>query len=172
LQSDPRRLLELRRDIDVAFATLIERCLAKDPNRRPRSSEIARALAPGTEKPAMAAATEGPLEQFLDELRKRRVYRVLVVYGGFAVAVLGVTQSVGDAFTLTQATKRLLLLGVLAGFPVAMVLAWLYDFRAGRIQRAREVATTRSTRVLMWVALAITVIIAAALSWLLLRTGN
>ena len=171
LKNEPRRLRELRSDVDASLATLLERCLAKDPNRRPRSAELATALAATERPPAVSIADvpEGAFDQFLSELRKRRVYRVLVAYGAFALGVFGLAQGIEFAFTLSDTAKKFLAIATLTGFPVAMVLAWVYDFRAGRIHRSRPVTATKSTRLLMWLGLAISVLLAAAIGWLLLR---
>jgi hypothetical protein len=170
LQREPRRLRELRADVDVALANLIERCLAKDANRRPRAAELASALAASARTTATVAPAEpgGPLEQLLEELRKRRVYRVLAAYGAFALAVFSVAQGVALGFELSRRASQVLVLGTLAGFPIVIVLSWLYDIRSGRIHRARASSTSRSTRVLMWAGLGISIVIAAALGWLLL----
>lgn len=171
VQREPLRLRELRPGIDATLAALIERCLAKDPNRRPRAQELAAALAaPGVS--ALDAARppdRGPLAQFLDELRHRRVYRVVVGYGAFAIAVLGVAEVVYDAFDLSSFSYRILVAATLAGFPLAIVLAWLYDIRGDGIRRTRPTAASWRTRGLMWGGLAVSVLAAAVLGWLLLR---
>jgi eukaryotic-like serine/threonine-protein kinase len=40
LQREPLKLRELRGDVEAAVAALIERCLAKDPHRKPRNDEL------------------------------------------------------------------------------------------------------------------------------------
>lgn len=171
LQLEPLRLRELRPGIDATLAGLIERCLAKDPNRRPRAQELAAALA-ATGVSALDAARppdRGPLAQLLAELRHRRVYRVVVGYGAFAITVLGVAEVVYDAFELSRFSYRVLVTATLAGFPLAIVLAWLYDIRADGVRRTRPTSASGRTRALMWGGLAACVIAAAVLGWLLLR---
>jgi serine/threonine protein kinase len=166
LQREPLRLRELRDDVDAAAATLIERCLAKEPNHRPRTEEIARALAA---TPSAPAADPGPVAQLLEELRRRRVYRVLVGYGAFALAVFGVAEGVDQAFPLSPRVNQVLVLATLAGFPLGLILSWLYDIRSGRILRTDAVAASPRARLLMWLGLGISVLVVAALGWLLLR---
>jgi eukaryotic-like serine/threonine-protein kinase len=83
LQGEPQKLRELRGNVDPTVAARVERCLAKDPNRRPRAQDMAAALAavPTTAASAGPADELGPIAQLLDELRRRRVYKVLVGYG-------------------------------------------------------------------------------------------
>lgn len=172
LQGEPRKLRELRGDVDAAVATLIERCLAKDPNRRPRAQEIAGALT-ASPTAAMAAPDDdlGPIGQLLEELRRRRVYKVLVGYGAFALAVFGVAQGVDQAFAIPRLASQVVVAGTLAGFPLALVLSWVFDIRAGRIQRTRAVAASPRARILMWLGLGVSVLTVAALGWVLLRGG-
>ncbi|CAN5874554.1 hypothetical protein BH23GEM9_BH23GEM9_07710 [soil metagenome] len=169
LQREPLRLRDLRGDVDAAVAILIERCLAKEPNRRPRAQELAAALA----APAASATVEpdadlGPITQLLDELRRRRVYRVIVGYGAFVLAVFGVAQGVDQAFPMSRLANQILVLSTLAGFPLALILSWVYDIRSGRIQRTRSIAASPRTRALMWLGFGITVLAVAVAGWLLL----
>jgi serine/threonine protein kinase len=173
LQREPLKLRELRGDVDPAVAARVERCLAKDPNLRPRAQEIAAALATGSTAAAAAVPADdlGPIAQLLDELRRRRVYKVLVGYGAFALAVFGVAQGVDQAFPMSRLTSQVVVVGTLAGFPLALIFSWVFDIRAGRIERTRGIAASPRARVLMWLGLGISVLVVAALGWLLLGGG-
>jgi serine/threonine protein kinase len=171
LQREPLKLRELRGDVDPAAAALIERCLAKDPNRRPRAREIADALSAPTAAVVADADDLGPIGQLLDELRRRRVYKVLVGYGAFALAVFGVSEGVGQAFEIPPLVSRVVVVGTLAGFPLTLVLSWIFDIRAGRIERTRSAGSSSRARALMWLGLGAIVAIAATLGWLLLQRG-
>jgi serine/threonine protein kinase len=170
---DPIPLATLRPGIDAGLAALVEHCLAKDPNRRPRARELAARLA----APAGSAGRdadrppEGKLGQFLEEVRRRRVGRVLVAYGAFAAAVLGATGVISDAFDLPRRLYQALVVLILAGLPTALVLAWLYDITAGRIERTTSAGNSERLRPLKWAALVASVICAGFLAWILLRAG-
>ncbi|HSJ30308.1 MAG TPA: serine/threonine-protein kinase [Longimicrobiales bacterium] len=168
LQGRPLPLQSLRPEVDVTVASTIERCLSREPNRRPRAQELVRALAPGQAAPASPDG-DGPLAQFLAELRRRRVYRVLAAYGAFALAVFGVAQGVDAAFPMSRLANQILVVAVLAGFPLSLTLSWVYDINAGRIRRTRAVAATSRARSIMWLGLAGSVAVVAVLGWLLLR---
>jgi serine/threonine protein kinase len=171
LQREPLKLRELRSEIEPAVAARLEGCLAKDPNRRPRAQEIAAALAaaPTTAAAAIPADDLGPIAQLLEELRRRRVYKVLVGYGAFALAVFGVAEGIDQGFPLSPLVNKVMVVATLSGFPLVLVLSWVFDIRAGRIERTRAIAASPRARMLMWLGLGVTVLVAAALGWLLLR---
>jgi tRNA A-37 threonylcarbamoyl transferase component Bud32 len=177
LDATPRRLHELRADIDPATAHLIEACLARDPARRPTAADIAGELTrpPGTARTASSGEPRGAIALFFDELRRRRIYQMLVGYGAVALAVLGGASAVFDAFELPAWAYRALVAATLAGFPVALVLAWIFDITASGIRRTRSATaapdTVRLLRRLKWLGLFISIVLAAALGWWLLGRG-
>jgi tRNA A-37 threonylcarbamoyl transferase component Bud32 len=118
-----------------------------------------------------SAADADPLAHFLAELRRRHVYQVLAAYGAVALAVLGIAQGVYDAFDFSRTSYRILVSATLAGFPLAMVLAWVYDIRAGRVQRTQGMRASKPARMLMWAGLAVSLLVAMVAGWFLLRDG-
>jgi hypothetical protein len=78
-------------------------------------------------------------------------------------------EGIDQAFPMSARANRILLLTILAGLPIAAVLSWVYDFRAGRIQRTRAAEGTASTHGLMWLGLGVSVLVAVVVGWLLLR---
>jgi serine/threonine protein kinase len=173
LQREPLNLRELRGDVDAAVAARIERCLAKDANLRPRADEIAAELGAASKAAAVTvpADDDGPIAQLLEELSRRRVYKVLVGYGAFALAVLGVAEGIDQGFPLSPLVNKAMVVTTLAGFPLALVLSWVFDIRAGRIERTRALAASPRARLLMWLGLGGSVLVAVALGWLLLGRG-
>ena len=163
LERAPRPLRQLRSDVDAPFEQLIERCLAKQPAHRPRAQEVVAALNEVEPEP------RGPLGEFMRELARRRVYRVFVAYVAFAVTIFGLAQVVYEAFELSRLSYQILVGGTLVGLPVALVISWLYDLRAGRLTRARPSGVAQRSSTVKWFALGLIVIVAALLGWLLLR---
>jgi hypothetical protein len=96
---------------------------------------------------------------------------MLVGYGAFALAVFGVAQGVDQAFPMSRLANQVLVVATLAGFPLALILSWVFDIRSGRIQRTRAIAASPRARMLMWLGLGISVLVAAVLGWLLLDGG-
>ena len=91
------------------------------------------------------------LSLLYEELRRRRVFRVVVAYGIASFAVLQIAEPAMHGLHLEEwvLTAVLVLLGL--GFPVAVALAWAFDVGPGGIERtpplprpeaaAREVTT-------------------------------
>lgn len=153
---------------DAPWVRTLERCLAKEPKRRPTAAELAEALDAATGG-AAEAGPRTPLEQFFDEMRRRRVYRVLVGYGAAAIALLGTADVINDAFDLPARLYQGLVLVTLAGFPAAFALSWIFDLSGRGIERTRSTDTGRGGHRLIWVGLALSVLAALAAGWLLLR---
>src|SRR5258708_17231035 len=69
------------------------------------------------------------------ELKRRRVFRVLVGYGIVSFAVLQVVEPIMHALHLPDAVLTYTVLALALGFPVAVVLGWAFDINEGRIER-------------------------------------
>jgi eukaryotic-like serine/threonine-protein kinase len=138
LRQPPRSLGDASPEADPRLARLIERCLAKEPRHRPSAESVARSLAdltraPGDPTGPSPAPLSGSLERlpamgaFLAELRRRRVYNVALGYGAIAFILLQVAELVVPELPLPEWTYTLVVAATLAGFPLALVLAWVYD---------------------------------------------
>jgi len=78
---------------------------------------------------------------FFDELKRRKVYRVAIAYivAGWALAQ-GLAQ-VLPVFEIPNSVIRVVIALLLTGFPVALVLAWVFDITPSGIQRTSPIAT-------------------------------
>jgi TolB-like protein/Flp pilus assembly protein TadD len=64
---------------------------------------------------------------FLEELKRRKVVRVALVYGATTFAVLQAADIIVPRLQLPDWTITLLLVIALLGFPIALALAWAFD---------------------------------------------
>ena len=113
------------------------------------------------------------IENLIAELKRRRVFRVLVGYGVVSFAVLQVVEPIMHGLRWPDAVLGYVVVGLAVGFPVSVVLAWAFDVNAGRIERAPEPAPgatgLRGARLAL-VLLGIGVVAAApGLAWYFLR---
>jgi hypothetical protein len=88
------------------------------------------------------------LRSLFDELRRRRVVRVMLAYSAAVFALLQGAQPVFDGLLLPDFAFSLLVIIVLAGFPVVFMLAWVYELTAEGIRRTpRSHVPAKSMRV-------------------------
>ncbi|MGQ0562422.1 MAG: serine/threonine-protein kinase [Gemmatimonadota bacterium] len=163
----PQTLLAARPDVDVEFADVVRRCLAPNPRHRPTASEVAETLlrVPG----ASASASLNPFEDFLRQLQQRKVFRVAIAYMAGVFILLQAAQLIIPALPVTDADLwyRGTVAVSLAGFPIALVLSWVFDWTPGRVRRAPTVALTGVRRLLPVFGLTASVLAALGV-WLLL----
>ena len=68
------------------------------------------------------------LSVFLTELKRRKVYRIAIVYVIVGVGILGAAGVILDPLGL-EALRPYLVILVLLGIPIALVLAWAYEVK-------------------------------------------
>jgi serine/threonine-protein kinase len=78
----------------------------------------------------------------ISELRRRKVFRVALIYAVGAWGVLQAVDVLGALAGLPDWTLRAVLVALVAGFPVAMLLSWAFRLSAFRIEREDEIPLT------------------------------
>ena len=88
------------------------------------------------------------LGNFFVELKRRNVYRAAVAYGVVAWFLTQLTTQVFPFFEIPNAAIRFVVVALALGFPIAMCLAWIYEFTPEGIVRSEELdpAEVRSAR--------------------------
>ena len=66
-------------------------------------------------------------QRFFAELKRRRVFRIAAVYGGTAFVLLQVADLLQEGLQLPQSFLTTATWLALGGFPIALLLAWLYE---------------------------------------------
>jgi len=88
-----------------------------------------------------AAATPGAANahsagyDFLSELRRRRVFRVLLAYGIASFAILQIVEPVMHGLHLPEWVLSAAVVALGLGFPVAIGLAWAFDLTPSGVER-------------------------------------
>ena len=158
LKKKPLPLTELRPDADPFLAELLERCLSKNPLHRPRASEVAKVLEQVTEEPQASGqgresdSFAGPsfsdtvqnipaLAAFVGELKRRHVFNVAVFYVLVTAGLLQFADPVLGSLPLPDNSMQILVAVTLGGFPVILVLSWMFDVSSKGIQRTESDVT-------------------------------
>lgn len=88
-----------------------------------------------------------PGMSLIEELKRRRVFRVAGVYGVTAWIITEVSATVLPALMLPEKLLTAIVVLLILGFPIAMVLAWVFDINPEGIQRTPTPSTTGVERV-------------------------
>jgi TolB-like protein/Flp pilus assembly protein TadD len=113
------------------------------------------------------------LQHFLRELRRRKVYRVAVVYVIGAVAGLELLNVLVPASRLPEWSDELFLGLAVFGFPLALVIAWAFELAPDGI-RLTEPATDspETSNFLAFAGLASLILVAAGSWWLMTQKAT
>ena len=75
---------------------------------------------------------------FLIELKRRNVYRAAVAYGVVAWFLTQLTTQVLPLFEIPNSAMRFVVVALVVGFPIAMLLAWVYELTPEGIVRTED----------------------------------
>jgi TolB-like protein/tetratricopeptide (TPR) repeat protein len=87
------------------------------------------------EAPASASPRKATVGELVAELKRRRVFRVMVGYAIFGFAVLQVIEPIMHGAHLPEWVLTTVLVALAVGFPIALLLAWLFDLTAQGVMR-------------------------------------
>jgi TolB-like protein/Flp pilus assembly protein TadD len=76
--------------------------------------------------------------RFLTELKRRNVYRAAVAYGVVAWFLTQLTTQVFPFFEVPNSAVRFVVIGLAIGFPVAMLLSWIYELTPEGVVRTED----------------------------------
>ncbi|MFO7934629.1 MAG: hypothetical protein R6U78_11170 [Bacteroidales bacterium] len=69
----------------------------------------------------------GKLSRFWQEFKRRKVFKVIAMYAATAFILLEVVDIVTPALLLPSWTVTLVIVLLLVGFPIAVILSWIFD---------------------------------------------
>ena len=64
---------------------------------------------------------------FFKELKRRKVFRVAASYAVVAFIIMQLVEIVFPIFNFPQWTSQFVIILVLLGFPIAIILSWIFD---------------------------------------------
>src|SRR4029077_18775177 len=107
---------------------------------------------------------------FFAELKRRNVYRAAVAYGVVAWFLTQLTTQVFPFFEIPNSAVRFVVIALAVGFPIAMLLAWVYEFtpegvvRTEDLQPAQARSAQRATgRILDFIIIGVLLLVIAML---------
>ena len=67
------------------------------------------------------------LIRFWQELKRRKVFKVLAMYAGTAFIILEVVNNLVNPLRLPEWTPTMIVVLLGAGFPFAIIFSWIFD---------------------------------------------
>src|SRR5262245_37086245 len=82
-----------------------------------------------------AGVKQEGIHAFIDELRRRKVYRAAAAYAIVGWLIIQVVATVFPILALPAWALRAVVVSVLAGFPLALAFAWAYELGPGGLRK-------------------------------------
>jgi serine/threonine-protein kinase len=187
VKGEARPLRQVRADVDPRVEDTVLRCLAKTPSQRPEAQAVERIVSEvraGPVGPASTGSHPVPqvdsalppvFQQFIREVQRRRVGAVAIGYIVVGWVILSVMATLRDTTSiLSERVSTLLVIILLAGFPVTLIFSWLYDITSGGVERTQSDSPRSERRGLIALqigAVVVSLLIAGTLGWWIL-TGS
>ena len=80
------------------------------------------------------------LSQFWQELKRRKVVRVITVYAASAFVILELASIVVDPLNLPEWTLSLIIVLLCIGFVIAIILSWVYDITPEGVHKTPSIS--------------------------------
>lgn len=87
-------------------------------------------------------------QRFFAELKRRRVFRVMAVYGAVGFVLMQIVELFVPALLLPEWTYRFVALLLLLGFPIAVILAWAFELTPEGVKRTEDAEPGELTRII------------------------
>lgn len=107
---------------------------------------------------------------FFAELKRRNVYRAAAAYGVVGWLLVQIATQVFPFFDIPNWTIRMVIVGLLLGFPVVLVVAWIYELTPEGLQRTDDIPPGQSMgrhagRRIDFAIIAVLLAVIAFMSW-------
>jgi len=83
------------------------------------------------------AAHQNKLSRFWQELKRRRVLHVITVYASAAFVIIELIGNLTEPLNLPTSLSTIVIIVLAVGFPLAIILSWLYDLTSGTFERTK-----------------------------------
>ena len=83
---------------------------------------------------------------FWGELKRRKVFRVIVMYAGAAYIIIELVNNIAEPLHLPDWTATLVILLLIIGFPVIAILSWIFDITPEGIHKTEPANIAKEIR--------------------------
>ncbi len=83
------------------------------------------------------------LSQFWQELKRRRVVYVITVYASTAFVIIELINNLAEPLNLPTNVLTIVVIVLAVGFPLTIVLSWLYDLTSEGIEKTKPIEELR-----------------------------
>ena len=125
LEKEPPPLTSYIAHTPAELQQIISKTLRKDREERYHSAhELLEALKDLRRKLEFESFF---MNGFFDEVKRRKVYRVAAAYIIVAAGIIQLASAAFPAWELPNSALRLVIVLLLIGFPLALILGWVFD---------------------------------------------
>ena len=86
------------------------------------------------------------LSQFWNELKRRKVVQVIIIYATTSFVLIELANNVTEPLKLPEWTPTLVIIILLVGFPLAIIFSWIFDFTPEGIRKTKAIELTKKNR--------------------------
>ena len=88
-------------------------------------------------------ANPNKLSQFWQELKRRKVVRVMIVYASAAFVIIELVNNVYETLNLPGWTPALILIILAIGFPLSIIFSWIFDVTPEGVKKTEAVQLSK-----------------------------
>jgi len=85
------------------------------------------------------AGHQNRLAHFWQELKRRRVIHVIAVYASASFVIIELAGNLTEPLNLPSSLSTIVIIVLAIGFPLAIILSWLYDLTSGTFERTKPI---------------------------------
>src|SRR5205814_6701108 len=131
LRGDPR--------FEAIVASLAPKLTRLDGHRTQRTNRTGDGARPFDRHQTLPAQLAVIPRNFFSELKRRNIYRAAVLYGMGAWLLAQIATQIFPFFNVPNSAVRFVIVALILGFPIAMVLSWLFELTPEGIVRTEDV---------------------------------
>jgi len=83
------------------------------------------------------------ISRFWQELKRRRVIHVITVYASAAFVIIELVGNLAEPLNLPPNLPTIVIILLAVGFPLAIVLSWLYDLTSEGVERTKPLSEVK-----------------------------